>query len=172
MIPELQQQHQALGIDAEYGSDPYRPRFAEATALVNAGTDVFDRNVLLQAQSLAAWQAMQLSAKQQSIHLYLVSGFRSYRYQADLIQKKINQGQNLIDILKVVAAPGFSEHHTGRAIDITSTDCEPLQEIFETTPAFRWLREHAADFGFKMSYPRDNPYGFIYEPWHWSYHAI
>ena len=26
----------------------------------------------------------------------------------------------------------------------------------------------AGAFGFSMTYPRDNPWGIIYEPWHWS----
>ena len=75
------------------------------------------------------------------------------------------------DILSVNAAPGYSEHHTGRAIDIASPGSRPLTEEFEDSAAFRWLERNAAGYGFSMSYPRDNPGGFIYEPWHWAQNA-
>jgi D-alanyl-D-alanine carboxypeptidase len=98
----------------------------------------------------------------------IVSGYRDFEYQASLIRKKLNAGQALGDILAVNAAPGFSEHHTGRAIDIASPGSRPLTEEFEASEAFAWLEQNAAIYGFSMSYPRDNPQGFIYEPWHWA----
>ena len=73
--------------------------------------------------------------------------------------------------MTVSAAPGYSEHHTGRAVDIATPGSRPLTEEFEDSAAFHWLNENAADFGFSMSYPRDNRYGFIYEPWHWAQHG-
>ncbi len=45
----------------------------------------------------------------------------------------------------------------------------PAEESFEATPAFAWLQAKAPAHGFHMSYPRDNPHGIIYEPWHWCY---
>ena len=68
------------------------------------------------------------------------------------------------------AAPGYSEHHTGRAVDLTTPGTPPLLEAFERTAAFAWLERHAARFGFVMTYPRNNPLGVIYEPWHWTFH--
>ena len=43
------------------------------------------------------------------------------------------------------------------------------EESFEATPAFAWLQARAGDFGFAMSYPRGNPHGIVYEPWHWRF---
>jgi D-alanyl-D-alanine carboxypeptidase len=68
----------------------------------------------------------------------------------------------------VNAAPGHSEHHTGRAVDIATPGSRPLTEEFEQTDAFRWLSSRAVEFGFSLTYPRDNPWGIAYEPWHWS----
>jgi D-alanyl-D-alanine carboxypeptidase len=98
----------------------------------------------------------------------LVSGFRSVDYQAGLIRTKLDRGQAIEAILQVNAAPGFSEHHTGQAVDIATPGSRPLTEEFEDTPAFEWLTREADRFGFSMSYPRNNPFGLIYEPWHWS----
>ena len=47
----------------------------------------------------------------------------------------------------------------------------PAEESFERTAAFDWLRTHAGAHGFTMSYPRDNPHGIVYEPWHWRHDA-
>jgi D-alanyl-D-alanine carboxypeptidase len=76
----------------------------------------------------------------------------------------------IADILKINAAPGYSEHHTGRALDLTTADSPPLEVGFETTQAYAWLVEHAGEHGFRLSYPRDNPHGINYEPWHWAFH--
>jgi D-alanyl-D-alanine carboxypeptidase len=114
------------------------------------------------------WRAMVAAALADGVTLMIVSGFRDIEYQAMLIRKKINAGQDIAAILKVNAAPGYSEHHTGQAVDIATPGSRPLTEEFETTAAFGWLEANAGQFGFSMSYPRDNPWGFIYEPWHWS----
>ncbi|MEO8102521.1 MAG: D-alanyl-D-alanine carboxypeptidase family protein, partial [Betaproteobacteria bacterium] len=45
-----------------------------------------------------------------------------------------------------------------------------LEVEFENTAAFRWLTGHAAEFGFRLSYPRGNTAGYQYEPWHWCFH--
>ena len=114
------------------------------------------------------WQAMVTAAADDGVTLMIVSGFRSYEYQASLIRKKINAGQRITDILCVNAAPGHSEHHTGLAVDIATPGSRPLTEEFEDSEAYRWLGANAAGFGFSMSFPRDNPLGIIYEPWHWA----
>ena len=115
------------------------------------------------------WQAMVAEADRIGIQLLIVSGYRGFEYQAGLIRKKIEAGQAIEDILRVNTAPGYSEHHTGRAVDIATPGSRPLTEEFEDSRAFRWLGENAARFGFSMSYPRDNPWGIIYEPWHWAW---
>ena len=40
---------------------------------------------------------------------------------------------------------------------------------FQNRPAYAWLVEHAADFGFENSFPKDNVQGISFEPWHWRY---
>lgn len=64
---------------------------------------------------------------------------------------------------------GYSEHHSGCAVDICSNDRFKLSESFEETDAFEWLMSHAQTFGFSLSYPRNNDKGIIYEPWHWFF---
>ena len=164
----LRELHTELGIPDDYGLDGQKPQYEEAVELVDVGPNLVGRMQRLTPETAASWQEMLTAARAGGIILMIVSGFRNFEYQASLIRKKINAGQALGDILAVNAAPGFSEHHTGRAIDIASPGSRPLTEEFETSEAFAWLERNAADYGFSMSYPRDNPEGFIYEPWHWA----
>jgi D-alanyl-D-alanine carboxypeptidase len=142
-------------------------RHPEALRLCSLGADVFGRDVQLAPEAAAAWSAMRAAAEAAGARLLLVSGFRSIARQAEIIRRKLDAGMLLSDILKVSAYPGYSEHHTGRAVDIGSPDCAHLTEAFETTREFSWLTEHAAGFGFALSYPRDNAHGIAFEPWHW-----
>ncbi len=165
----LRELHEELGIPADYGLAGGLPSFDEAPELVDAGPNLIGRKVELDPATHRAWLDMEAAARQAGIVLLLVSGYRSWDYQARLIRKKLNAGQAIDDILRVNAAPGFSEHHTGRAIDIATPGSRPLTEEFEQTEAFQWLTAEAERFRFRMSYPRDNPHGIIYEPWHWAY---
>ena len=164
----LRELHTELGIPDDYAADGTRPSFEEAGELIEVGPNLVGRMQSLTPDTAAKWQQMVAAAAADGIVLLIVSGFRSIDYQACLIRKKINAGQRVSDILKVNAAPGYSEHHTGRAVDIATPGSRPLTEEFENSAAFRWLCENASDFGFQMSYPRGNPQGFNYEPWHWA----
>lgn len=145
------------------------PRYSEATSLVDAGLDSSRRQAFLTAAAAEAWHSMRTAALDEGCTLVLVSAFRSYAYQEQILLRKLARGVSWSDILSVSAYPGFSEHHTGRAIDIGSPDSLDLTESFEQTPEFQWLSERAASFGFHMSYPRDNLFGIAYEPWHWAF---
>jgi len=164
----LRELHTELGIPDDYGLGGVKPSFEEAVELVEVGPNLVGRMQRLTPETAASWQEMLTAARDDGIVLMIVSGFRDFEYQASLIRKKINAGQSLREILEVNAAPGFSEHHTGRAVDIASPGSRPLTEEFDSSDAFAWLERHAAEHGFSMTYPRDNPQGFIYEPWHWA----
>jgi len=164
----LSRLHQELGIPDDYGFDASLPLFDEAVDLIEVGPNLVGRMQSLTPAAASQWQAMLSAATGDGMMLMIVSGFRSIEYQAALIRKKINAGQTIGEILKVNAAPGYSEHHTGRAVDIATPGSRPLTEEFESSDAFRWLCRNAQRFGFSLSYPRDNPQGFEYEPWHWA----
>lgn len=167
----LRELHTELGIPNDYGLDGSKPAFEEAAELIDAGLNQSGRMQQLTPKTVAGWEAMLAAAGEEGITLLIVSGFRSVEYQAGLIRKKIEAGQSVSNILRVNAAPGFSEHHTGRAIDIAEPGSRPLTEEFESSGAFRWLQNNASKFGFHLSYPRGNPQGFVYEPWHWAQRA-
>ena len=157
-----------LGIPSDYGRSPERPRFREAVDLTDVEPNIVGVMQTLAPETAAAWRKMKQAAALGDVQLLLVSGFRSIRHQADLIRRKLAAGQTIDAILGVNAAPGFSEHHTGRAIDIATPGTRPLTAEFESSAAFVWLEANAATFGFRMPYVRNNSFGFEYEPWHWS----
>ena len=160
-----------LGLDHRYGEQTGLGLVAEPVALAFAGFDRYRRPLWLTARAARAWQLMQRAALADGIALDAISGYRSHAYQLGIFERKLARGQTLAEILNVNAAPGYSEHHSGNALDIGTTGEAPAEESFEQTPAFTWLDAHADDFGFTLSYPRDNPHGIAYEPWHWFYAA-
>ena len=165
---KLAQINDSLGIPADYAATCRLPVQEEARELCECEADIFGRKQLLTPHTLACWHRMRDAAAKDGVNLLIVSAFRSIEYQCDLIRSKLENGLTINQILTVNAAPGFSEHHSGRALDLTTDNCNPLDEEFENTPAFAWLTRNAGQFGFSLSYPRDSKTGIIYEPWHWA----
>jgi D-alanyl-D-alanine carboxypeptidase len=145
------------------------PRHEEAQILHSVGRDTSDRDALLTPSAAAAWLEMKEIAARSGIELLVISAFRSIARQRAILESKLEAGVSWSEILAVSAYPGFSEHHTGRAVDVGAPGCEELTERFEATDQFKWLSANAHRFGFSLSYPRDNRFGVIYEPWHWCY---
>ncbi len=160
--------HRQLNIPDSFRRTCKIPLQVEASELVSSEPDVFGREQRMTTGTLACWQKMKAAAQSDGISLQIVSAFRSLEYQCELLKNKLAKGQNIDEILMVNAAPGYSEHHTGCAIDITAPGCEPLHQEFENTEAFRWLQSSGKRFDFSLTYPRDNPVGIAYEPWHWA----
>jgi zinc D-Ala-D-Ala carboxypeptidase len=160
-----------LGIPDGYGKQRGLPLQAEATDLVSIGASPEGREIQLERGAAAAWVRMSKAAAAQGTALAAYSGFRSIARQSEIIRRKLSTGETIDSILRVVAAPGYSEHHTGRAVDIGVPGDAPLTEDFAATQAFHWLEANAAAFGFRMSFPRGNPFGIAYEPWHWCHVA-
>lgn len=156
-----------LGVPADYGRTRHLRALREPIRLAFVGYDVHARPQWLTPRAASAWLRMRHAAALGQVELQLVSAFRSIEYQVGIIERKLARGQTMEQILTVSAAPGYSEHHTGRAIDVTTPGFPALEEEFEQSPAFRWLTHNASKYGFSLSFPRGNRHGIAYEPWHW-----
>jgi D-alanyl-D-alanine carboxypeptidase len=125
----------------------------------------------LRQEAASALEKMFMDAKSQDIHLFAVSGYRSYERQNDNFHHHVNtMGEEEAE--KVVAYPGNSEHQTGLAMDISSHSANfKLTEQFGETPEGKWLMENAHRFGFILRYPKglESITGYNYEPWHYRY---
>ncbi len=121
--------------------------------------------------------AMCDDAAADGVHLAVCSPYRSYATQQVLFDRQVQQQiangiprDQAEDVAAtIVARPGTSEHHTGLACDFIKAD-----DVFEQNPAFSWLQEHAADYGFIMRYPKEKEEqtGVIYESWHYRFVGI
>ncbi|MGB8634915.1 MAG: M15 family metallopeptidase [Rhodanobacteraceae bacterium] len=160
----------SYGVPRDYAHSHGLRRVREPQQLMGIGTDIHDREQFLARAAARAWQRMQSAAAQDGVELQVVSAFRSVEYQCGIIERKLAAGQQIEHILSVSAAPGYSEHHSGRALDITCPGYPALEEEFENSRAYAWLKNNAGRFRFALSYPRGNRHGIAYEPWHWCWH--
>jgi zinc D-Ala-D-Ala carboxypeptidase len=143
--------------------------YDDAADLVVAHVSASGREHLLVPEAALRWRELRAAAARQGIELVVISAFRSFARQLELIRERLACGDDVARILSIMAPPGCSEHHSGRALDIGTPGCPPLSESFEATAAFAWLARDAGHYGFRLSYPRGNPYGYQYEPWHWCW---
>jgi D-alanyl-D-alanine carboxypeptidase len=160
---------ESLGIALEITAARSLVQFEDATDLTVAEIDERRREHLLTPAAAQAYVAMRTAAESDGVILRIVSAFRSIDRQAEIFRRKLERGELLERILQVNAPPGFSEHHTGRAVDVTTEGSPPLEQEFEHTAAFNWLSRQAGEFGYRLSYPRNNAEGYLYEPWHWCF---
>ena len=160
-----------LGIPSDYAVARGLPARAEATRLVSIGANPGGRDISLEPAAAAAWERMREAAAADGCTLVAISGFRSVERQDEIIRGRLSRGEKIHDILRTMAAPGYSEHHTGRAIDLGAPGEPLLTEGFSLTREYAWLVDHAHAYGFRLSYPRDNVHGIAFEPWHWCFEA-
>ena len=168
---DVEHELERLGVDADYVGRTGLSLVPEPGMLTLAGFDRYRRALWLQHSPATAWMRMRTAALSENIVLEAISGYRSHAYQLGIFRRKLASGLSLAQILEVNAAPGYSEHHSGCALDIGAPGDPPAEECFERTAAFDWLMRNAGEFGFLLSYPRDNPHGIVYEPWHWCWRA-
>ena len=131
-----------------------------------------DSSIKMRKAAAKAYREMTAAAQQAGVGLVPLSGFRSIADQKYLyFDVKADRNQDAIERAKVSAPPGYSEHHTGYAVDIGdgNTPALNLNPDFDKTSAYRWLKANANRYSFELSFPKNNRQGVSYEPWHWRY---
>ncbi|AFZ45873.1 D-Ala-D-Ala carboxypeptidase [Halothece sp. PCC 7418] len=149
------------------GHLPYESAPKESLTPVTA-----DGRIQLRTPAAQAFIKMQNEARREGISLVPLSGFRSIAQQEKLFfGVKAQRRQRTTERAEVSAPPGYSEHHTGYAIDIGDgkAPATHVETSFGETEAFAWLEENAARYSFELSFPENNAQGISYEPWHWRY---
>lgn len=140
---------------------------ASVLEIAEIGTDGSEH--LLIPSAAEAWHRLKVAALRDGITVYIVSAFRSIERQSEIIHRKLRAGIAIADILSVCAPPGYSEHHTGRAVDLSTPGSRELEIEFDRTAAYVWLQHNAQKFSFRLSYPLGNSWGYQHEPWHWCF---
>ena len=138
---------------------------------INGSLKQIDKDVwpYMKAMIDAAWA--------DGVKLYVWSPYRSYATQEMLFKNKVNrciqngtpEDKAEAEAATVVARPGTSEHHTGLAADFNMAN-----DKFESTEMFKWMQEHAEDYGFIMRYSGEKQEitGVIHESWHYRFVGI
>ena len=121
---------------------------------------------------------MYAAAKKDGITLTPYSGYRSYARQQRNYNNLTNTYMSQYNLSKAEAAkkaatvilpPGTSEHNLGLAMDICNTN-----STFSSQKEYKWLMEHAHEYGFILRYTADKQpiTGIIPEPWHWRFVGV
>ncbi len=149
-------------IDADYESD---------VTMAQVGSQKVDSRILEDLN------AMLTAGKAHGIGVQ--SGYRPYAHQSSLYWRKVNEYKNRgYDNTaaqqaagKVVKRPGYSEHNCGLAVDLGGSGNFKLEADFADTPAYKWLIENCADYGFILRFPegKEDVTGVVYEAWHFRY---
>ena len=139
-------------------------------------------NKTLQTVACDAFLEMQKAAAADGVTVWMQSGYRSVAYQTKLYEKKtqyyrdkgFEEAAAREKAAAIVNPPGYSEHNCGLAADLNSPEHTGLDEGFENTAAFRWLCQHAGEYGFILRYPKgaEEKTEITYEPWHWRYVGV
>ncbi len=138
--------------------------------VVATATDGY--KIKLRHSAATKFQQMVAAAKADGVELQAISGFRSKKEQDQLFFAISRQrNQTPVERAKVSAPAGYSEHHTGYAVDIGDRNSPQtiLTSGFDQTAGFRWLTLNASKYSFQISFPQNNPQGVAYEPWHWRF---
>ncbi len=139
----------------------------------------FGEGKYFDARAIGHLEDMCEAAAEDGVNLWVISAHRTYDYQQMLFDAELaeyksynpdaSDDEAIIGAASVVARPGTSEHNLGLAVDFNS-----VEQSFENTPQYKWLRQHSTEYGFIMRYAADKQdiTGVIYEPWHYRYVGV
>jgi zinc D-Ala-D-Ala carboxypeptidase len=157
---------------SRYGHLPYAEHPKEGLVSIGTyGQGSNQRSESLDPEAAAAFAKMAADAKANGINLIPISGFRTVADQEKLFERQIKRQGNPEAASRLSAPAGYSEHHTGYALDIGDGN-HPEKDLkfeFEDTTAYQWMLAHAQTYGFELSFPHNNAQGVSFEPWHWRY---
>lgn len=102
------------------------------------------------------------------VRLMINSSYRPYKSQEEIYNEYKKISLKYAD--SYAARPGFSEHQTGLAIDITSLE-HPIVKDFKESEEYAWLKENCYKYGFILRYPEGKEHitGYNTESWHFRY---
>ncbi|WP_404789773.1 D-alanyl-D-alanine carboxypeptidase family protein [Altericista sp. CCNU0014] len=157
---------------SRYGHLPYAENISDRLVSVGTyGSGSYQRTEFLDKEAAATFAKMKADAEAEGVTLAIVSGFRSIADQEKLFARQIQRQGSEAAAARLSAPPGYSEHHTGFALDI-GDGTRPQADLkfeFENTKAYQWLQTNGRRYGAELSFPPNNIQGVSFEPWHWRF---
>ena len=156
--------------DPENHLDPsYKAEDLEPIKYYAADRNKYTR--FMRAEAAEAFHRLVETAAEEGIDIVMTTAYRSYEFQQILWDNYVAQkGEE--EANKTSARPGESEHQTGLAVDLSTSEIDYRNSSdFADTAAGRWVAENAHKFGFILRFPEDKTEltGYSYEPWHIRY---
>jgi len=168
-IPMILQAEQNLPQTAQAQGRRHLPYAESAPPTLVA----LDARIQVRKNALEPLTRLLRAAQKAGVPLKVAAGFRSVETQRQTFEAGAKKkGISLRSYAWWTAPPGFSEHHTGLAVDFADlkrpmTDFTPAG--FSKTEAYAWLKAHAQEFGFELSFGEHNGLRVAFEPWHWRF---
>ena len=141
-------------------------------------SQIFSTGKTLDSRVTPYYEAMYTAAKEDGIILTPYSAYRSYERQkinyenltsTYMSRYGISREEAAKKAATVILPPGTSEHNLGLAVDICNT-----LDSFADSKEYKWLTEHAHEYGFILRYTAEKQdiTNIVPEPWHWRYVGV
>lgn len=153
----------------KYGHKQYEDADKSKLRDVSTGGAASGRNEKLNNDAASSFEKMRSDAAKEGINLYALSGYRSKEEQTTLWNQQVAKQGSEEAAAKISAPPGYSEHHTGYAIDIGTSPSTDLSSSFESTPAYKWVQQNGKRYGFEQSFTGQPGQGADEEAWHYRF---
>ncbi|MCR4870010.1 MAG: M15 family metallopeptidase [Atopobiaceae bacterium] len=140
-------------------------------------TNSFGEDFLVEREALAHFEELREELLEEGIQIEIDSAYRSVEEQQEIWDEfSIRYGD---EVSAIVSEPGYSEHHTGLAIDVFIVDGDTIirdnDDLFAAEELFAEIHTHLADHGFILSVlpgKEEVCGGLAYEPWHFRYVGV
>jgi len=146
----------------------------EETVRLKSCTSASGKEIFVEEEALGKYYELRNALAEEDVYILLDSTYRSVAYQEDLAERfRQEKGDEYVKLY--VAVPGFSEHHTGLAIDVClrvgNLIIDDNDEMIAEKEIFAKVHEKLADYGFILRYMegKEDITGYAYEPWHLRY---
>ena len=160
-------------VNKEY---PLPEQWEQQVDLVSLTNSVGDE-VQVEKTAYEAYEKLAAEMEKEGVHTELDSAYRSTEAQQEIVEDFTKKyGEDYVK--KYVAVPGYSEHHTGLALDLyLIVDGKTMYEnedLVKCTPEWEKIHAKLADYGFILRYleGKEDITGYNYEPWHIRYVGV
>lgn len=162
--------------DKNYLLGKFNP--AERSDFVKVGAPYSSKEkMMLRKECFDAFQKMYEAAAKDGVKLNIISSTRTFAQQKAIWEGKWERfaaeapdpEARARKILEYSSMPGSSRHHWGTDIDLNDLNNPAFEAGGKYEQVYKWLQEHAQEYGFCQPYTAGRPHGYFEEKWHWSY---
>jgi len=163
-------------VDVEYLLGKFDP--SKHADFVVIGKPYSDKpGMLMRKEAFDSFKKMFEAAQKEGVKLKIISSTRNFYRQKEIWEGKWTRfakdapaaKARALKILEYSSMPGSSRHHWGTDIDINELENHHFEKGGKHEKTYKWLTEHAHEYGFCQPYTAGRPAGYFEEKWHWSY---